>query len=310
MNCKDAREMINAYFDNNLDPMRDRLIAGHIQSCPGCRAELDFIVKYRNTLKNIKPVPPPDNFLPELYRKIELAGDKNPVNRLIEKIQYLGESLRFPVEAAGVLAIAAVIFFLYKPFFDQKIHNPVPESVIKPMQEEIPAKKKIINPAGVKSGSRELMKPLPQKRAALKGKNIPLTVSEDAGLPVKDETGSVFMDKKEKALSAESETVLMKEERKSDSPVSPETGGITKAKKISSRTPGSSAEKIFWEADVTIIRKDLSDGNRLFYKIKVAPEKYSALINRLNRDYTVGEKFIKKSKSYYQIELILEKNKK
>ena len=313
MNCKDAREMTVAYLDNNLDPMRDILIVEHLQSCPECRAELDFIIKYRGMLKTVKPVSPPDNFLSEIRRKIELERDKNLVNRLNVKIQYLRENFRFPVEAAGVLAAAILIFFLYKPFFNEKTNQTFPESGIKPASDEMPAEKTITT-TGEKYKNRELTKPATResKDISVKSifkKNIPKQRNEEVNLSIKNDSaaGSVSTDDRKKAMSVESEKSIMDEDKKFYSPGSPVTKEVRKAKKDTPGLSVSNAEKILWESDVSIVRKDLSDGERLFYKIKVDPSKYNTLINRLNRDFSVEEKFIKKSKSSYHVELFLEK---
>ena len=86
MKCRDSVEMINSYFDNSIDPMKDKLLAEHIRSCPKCRAELDFLIEYRKLLKTVKPVSPPDNFLSEIHRKIERDKAENPFKKIVESV--------------------------------------------------------------------------------------------------------------------------------------------------------------------------------------------------------------------------------
>ena len=92
MKCRDAVEMINAYHDNKTDPMKDKLLAGHIELCSKCRAELDFLMKYRNILDKVKPVSPPENFIAELHRRIELETTENLLQKFFYKFL---KSLKF-----------------------------------------------------------------------------------------------------------------------------------------------------------------------------------------------------------------------
>ena len=82
MKCADAREMINSYIDNKKDPLKDPMLAEHIKSCPECRAEHEFLLKYRKVLSDIKPVHAPENFMQELHRKIELQKEGSPFKKL------------------------------------------------------------------------------------------------------------------------------------------------------------------------------------------------------------------------------------
>ncbi len=313
MNCKDAREMTAAYLDNNLDPMNDILITGHMESCPGCRDEIMFLIRYRNAIKTFKPIPAPENLLSEIHRRIELEREQSLKNRTMGVLRRLFDTYRFPVEAAGVLAAVVVIFFLYKPFFTEKGVQTFTEYGVKAPAGEVSAEKDTA--PGIHK-EEKLMEPArlqKQKSRAVNDNIIPdkgdSLSSRETELPVKDdkESVSVSVDQKKTAPSVESEKTAGDEVMKSYSPGISEEQKSVRVKKGPSQVSVSNAEKIFWESEVSIIRKDLSNGERLFYKIKISPLKYDKMINRLNRDFSVEEKFIKKSKSDYQIELFLEK---
>ena len=134
MKCKDSVELINSYFDNKLDPMNDKLLAEHIASCTRCRAELEFLIKYKELLETVKPVSTPDNFISELHRKIEVEAAENPIQKFADKALYFIKSFQFPMEAAGVLAVAAVVFFLYKPFYNERVQKE--KGIIKPFKKK------------------------------------------------------------------------------------------------------------------------------------------------------------------------------
>ena len=317
MKCRDAHEMLNSYFDNRTDPMKDKLLVEHIESCPRCRAELEFLIKYKNILKSVKPVTPPGNFLSELHRKIELEQSAHPVKKFIEAAGLLLNSFRFPIEAAGVLAVAAVVFFLYKPFFSEKIQTTHREYGIESPNDGALMKKDL------SKSRRETEKSISSKKSAAKNRGIVSdekisqnkilkSDSEGADLSLKPatESDSAKMNEMEKVPSAEDKKRAVKEETKLYSTDSNYAKEIISSKKDSAVASDSDIEKIFREYKVSVIKKDLSNSSRLYYRVKVYYTDHSSMINRLKKDYQVKEKIIKKRKPYYETELFLQKNKK
>ncbi len=317
MKCKDAHEMLNSYFDNKIDPLKDRILSEHIKSCDKCSAELEFLYKYRNILKNVKPVNPPDNFLYELHRRIKLEKSDNPLTKLSAVLRNFSDSFHFPLEAAGVLAVAVVLFFLYKPFFSEKTQKTAdeygvesPRSAVSSKQEKIDKTEKSDQIIGLKDLPSERNKAAAEKLSEKENiadmRSADDTLSKDREI----EYDSASSSDVKKAPSAESEKKVLKSEEQPYLSESINSKGALMKRKESADTPFSDIENLFIEFDVYVISKDLADSSKLFYKIRVHSAKHSSLIKKLKENYTVIEKNPNRTKPEYEIELFLKKNKK
>jgi len=328
MKCKDALEMINSYFDNKIDPMKDKLLAEHINSCDRCRAELEFLARYRNILKTLKPVNPPDNFLTELHRKIEAEKERNPFRRIYKFLTDFSSSLKFPVEAAGVLAVATIVFFLYKPFFNEKVYEHTSGISIESPVDNVPSKKIAPGREYRKDTGKETIKEVGKK--AVKEKII---VSKNLYTENRDESAekeivkhdspvngaSDFSARKEiyaesakskemkKSPSAGSEKSFIKDEDRSFLAEKSDDRETMTQKKSSSVKQDGGPENLFREFGVSVTKKDLSDSAKLYYRVNVPSGKYSPLIQKLKEKFQVEEIILNKSGSSIEIELFLKK---
>lgn len=116
MKCRDAREIINSYIDNGLDPEKDKMLMEHVAKCHRCSEELRFLIEYKKTVKEIRPVKAPANFMEELNKRLE-SEERGRFSRLFHDAVTAWRRFTFPLEAAGVIAVALLIFFLYTPLF-------------------------------------------------------------------------------------------------------------------------------------------------------------------------------------------------
>lgn len=126
MKCRDARELLNAYIDNGLDPLKDRLLAEHVEHCGKCRREFEFLVSWNKRVRDIKPVKAPEGFMDGLRRRLEVER-RHPLKRYIDMLYNFRNSLRFPVEAVALVVIGSVIFALYRP--DRFMFHKIPVHV-------------------------------------------------------------------------------------------------------------------------------------------------------------------------------------
>ena len=108
MKCRDARELLNAYIDNGLDPLKDRLLAEHVEHCGKCRREFEFLVSWNKRVRHIIPVKAPEGFMDGLRRRLEVER-RHPLKRYIDMLYNFRNSLRFPVEAVALVVIGSVI---------------------------------------------------------------------------------------------------------------------------------------------------------------------------------------------------------
>jgi len=320
MKCRDAHEMLNSYFDNRIDPMNDTLLAEHIKSCPKCRAELDFLISYRKILKTVKPVPTPDNFLDELHKRINPETKENSFIKIYNNLRYSISSFSFPLEAAGVLALTIVVFFLYRPFFNEKVPEMSSESAIESPREEKTSMKKIGKSESAEkavqsdkfSSDYEIMK---EKSDSAPGKEIigetsPVSDTADDNVSAKTESSYPDIKEMKKSRSMESEKVSSTDEEKSFSSESDyssdDSKGSIASQKDAPAADMSFPDNLFIKYNVSVVTKDLSD-RQAFYRIKVNPEKCNPLIKDLKVNSAVEVRRIIKTKYFYEIEFLIKK---
>lgn len=316
MKCKDAREMMHSYFDNKIDPMKDRLLAEHIKSCPKCRDELDFLIKYRVLLKGVKPVPPPDNFLAEIHRRLQLEKSENPLKRLFDTLKVFLSNYNFHIEAAGVLAVAALVFFLYRPFFNEQIPEKTSEYAVETPQTGTSVKKETLK-RSVEMDESHVLKDMPSVSKeispgaeSIKDSRAEFESTDDntaaAGKSDYDSSGTGIM---KKSRSAESEKSIMKSEEKAYVAESINTETHAGREESAKPVPDTDIEKILREFNASILSRDLSRKDGLYYKVRVNSDKRNSLAKAIKKKYIMEEKIINKKKTYLEIELFL-KNKK
>lgn len=314
MRCRDAKEMISSYLDNRTDPMNDPLLAEHINSCPECRAELEFLLKYRKVLSEIKPVPAPENFMQELHRRIELEKTGSPLKKILHNMKNALHSFPFPLEAAGVAAIAVMIFFLYKPFFSDKAPVKTTDYAAHAPQGEMSGKtfKREIMNDSLKSSS---VKTVPSEKK-IQDDVEKIIADKDNSKQVNsaDETLSEnkkIYDSPSAAQMKKSRTIMKEEAKKAESDKYAESEAMdTKSfagmKKDSVKPAVTDADRIFRELDVSILLKNMVNDRKIHYKVKVHGNKYNSLIRKLKEKYSVQERILNRQAPFYEIELFLE----
>lgn len=126
MDCREVKELLHEYIENNIDHDLKKDVKQHLSSCSACRAELASVRKYRQTMDSLEQVKAPDDFLEQLHARIE---KESGARRLIQKL-FLPLNIKLPLEAAGVLAAAALIILVFNPFESVKqALTPAAESV-------------------------------------------------------------------------------------------------------------------------------------------------------------------------------------
>lgn len=307
MKCRDARELINSYLDNGLDPHNDKLLMEHVAGCSKCSEELRFLIAYRQAVHEIKPVKAPAGFIAELKKRIELEKNSS-LRRLFYTALDVWHHFTFPVEAVGVIAVALLIFFLYTPLFHgvKKIttyneEQVVTETKTKSIEEQIIEKRKLLPPAAEKKEQRER-----------------LSVSSEKDLSGAEETARDILSEKEKAPAAidDSASFMSKESAddsihdsdkgagsvfRSESAKRDEAPREMKKKAVSaneiSRPSAITPERIIAESGGMIIKK-----NRGLYTIKVSEEKLRTLAEKLKRNHSATYKITGRSGSTLTVE--------
>jgi anti-sigma factor RsiW len=71
MNCADAKNLLHAYLDKQLDAANSLQFEQHIKTCPHCNSEYQGYLQLQHTIQNnIKPYAAPEHLLPLILNKI------------------------------------------------------------------------------------------------------------------------------------------------------------------------------------------------------------------------------------------------
>ena len=297
MKCKDAREMIEAYIDNGIDPLEDKILAEHIKSCEECRSELEFFLKYNDSLKSLKPVKAPDDFIHHLNRRIESeTGGLSIVKRGVDFILMIPR-MRFSMEAAGMAALVVIMLIVYRPFtVVEKKYSELEVSV--PTSE---VQKDVIN-----QDQQALFKP-DERGEAVSAKKSEQYFS--AASEQEKETGAA---KVEEQRSEADNLQKRAEERLSISGVSDQAkmerseSAVNRSKSVYADMKQDSPDEIFVLHKAVVIKKEAED-NKTRYILRISSDSYPRLLKALKADYDVEEKSISSENGVTTVELLIRK---
>ena len=114
MDCEKARDRFSSLWGRELTPFEERVVKEHLSSCPECQREFDQFEKAMRWLHSVGEVEVPDEFLPELYEKIEER------ERIISAEKPRGGwfnfplSFKLPAQAAAMVAVVFLVLYLTK----------------------------------------------------------------------------------------------------------------------------------------------------------------------------------------------------
>ena len=69
-NCKEIRERLSAFIDNELSPEESRLIEGHLHECPECAQEASSLRQVMDLMDGIPDERPSRSFLPATIQRV------------------------------------------------------------------------------------------------------------------------------------------------------------------------------------------------------------------------------------------------
>lgn len=312
MKCRDARELINSYLDNGLDPEKDKFLMGHVEQCHRCREELRFIIAYRKTVKEIRPVKAPAGFMAALNKRLELEN-KTGIRTLVNKALDAWNNFTLPLEALGVAAVALLIFFLYTPLFHgtKKISTfnedqVVTETQSKSIDEQIIEKRKLLPPDIKKKEQKERLSVSSGKGAEGFNNAVTDSFSEEGKAPAvmedsisgssKDSADDSFYNKdtgKEEAEVYRSESVKRDDSHREMKKKTLSAGEITRH---SETTP----ERIIAEHNGLITKKEARK-----YTVRIEEDRLKGLSEKLKKNYSATYRIIKRSGSSITVEFFI-----
>jgi negative regulator of sigma E activity len=294
--------MIEAYIDNGIDPLDDKVLADHIKSCDECRREFEAYALCSDALKSVKPVKAPEDFAADLSRRIEREIEGSSVfKRVWDFIRAMPE-MRFSIEAAGVAALVIIMLIVYKPFTVEEKKYSELEIPVAPAQLE-----------------RETVKP--EKQGSPKSDKKEQAVAEKR----KDQLSSIAESEKEynespgamkeeqrgdgDALSRRDEESLDITGSSDEVKMERTESAVTRSKSVYADIRQDSAEDIFAGNRALIIQKETLDGGRVRYNFRIASDRYTLLLKELKADYDVEEISISSDNGMIKAEMVIKKNK-
>ena len=114
MDCEKARDRFSSLWETELTPFEEGVVKEHLSSCPECQREFDQFEKAMRWLHSVGEVEVPDEFLPELYKKMEER------KRMISAEKPRGGWFNFPlpfklpIQAAAMVAVVFLVLDLTK----------------------------------------------------------------------------------------------------------------------------------------------------------------------------------------------------
>jgi hypothetical protein len=114
MDCEEARDRFSSLWERELTPFEERVVKEHLSSCQECQREFDQFEKAMRWLHSVGEVEVPDEFLPELYKKMEER------ERIISAEKPRGGwfnfplSFKLPAQAAAMVAVVFLVLYLTK----------------------------------------------------------------------------------------------------------------------------------------------------------------------------------------------------
>ena len=309
MKCRDARELINSYIDNGLDPKNDTCIMEHVKKCPACAREMDILLAYRDVVKGIKPVKAPHNFMAELQRRIE-AERGGRFRIFLADAARAWRHFTFPYEAAGVIAVALLIFFLYTPLF--RVDRPAEAPGGNRTAATEGDGKSAVTAEGetrrekISAGEKSSMQSIRGERLSSK-----VSVSPEINLKTADEDRSPLEEKKEtvyeagkssdKEYSAGSRVREMK--FRSTAKAEKTAGRVNKSEEEVSLSAGD----IIAESGASVKKREVKDDGRVLYTVEVKESSLKTLTEKLEKNFTVSSRIISIKESNATVEFTITK---
>lgn len=136
MDCKKIKPKLTDYINNELSKELEKEVKNHIDNCKNCKQEINFLKKYFNEIKNIKPINAPFDLLDKIHIRLNKKSDfKNFIKKLFIPLQ-----IKIPIQIITVTAAVIFIILLFNPIKQMFIHE---STIAEKLKEETEIKEKI-----------------------------------------------------------------------------------------------------------------------------------------------------------------------
>ncbi len=184
MKCPAVRNIIPEYASGDLAPSKAAQVEKHLKECASCTSELSFYRAYLGEASDMSAMPAPDDFTRKLHEKIGIK----PLWQRFFSALFLPLKQKLPLEAAGVMALAMIVFFLWRPFEPPAL-DVVSESGIElsdktVVQAPAPEEKKSFSQKAPRRAAQET----PQKKKLRAAPSSPVIANRESLAPVEKES--------------------------------------------------------------------------------------------------------------------------
>jgi len=298
MKCKDAREIIEAYIDNGIDPLEDKVLAEHIRSCDECRREFEAYLFYSDALKSVKPVKAPENFAADLNRRIESEIEGSSIFKRWRDFFLAIPEMRFSMEAAGVAALVIIMLIVYKPFHVadktySELEIPVIPSEVQ-MEDAIPVK-----PDQNKSDEKPISAEKRKKQISSSADSEKKSAEAAGAVKIEEQRGDAD------ALSRKDEESLNITGSSDTAEIKRSESAVSRSKSVYADISRDSPEDIFARHRAVIYEKETMEAGKVMYNFRIASDRYSFLLIELKVNYDVEEINISDDNGMTAVELVI-----
>jgi hypothetical protein len=114
MECEKVRDRFSSLWEKELTPIEKKIVNEHLSSCPACQREFEQFEKTMRWLHSVGEVEVPDEFLPELHKKMEERKRIGPDKKATERWFNFPFSLKLPVQAVAMVAVVFLVLYFTK----------------------------------------------------------------------------------------------------------------------------------------------------------------------------------------------------
>lgn len=138
MKCRDVEKRLSDYLDQMLHHEEKELVAGHIQSCPGCASRFEELKKTVKLTRRIGEVEPPAWLKQRVMSRVrkEVGAGRRILSRLFYPLY-----IKVPLEVIATISIAVTAFYLFRtaqPDLELQVNEPV---AVMEAEEEVKRKR-------------------------------------------------------------------------------------------------------------------------------------------------------------------------
>ena len=115
MDCENVRDRFSSLWEKELTASEEKIVRGHLSSCPECQKEFEQFEKTMQWLRSVDEVEVPNGLLRELHEEIKERKSKGALGQRSGGRWFnLPLSLKLPVQAVAMVAIVFLVLYLTK----------------------------------------------------------------------------------------------------------------------------------------------------------------------------------------------------